>query len=127
MLDFAERGKPEYPERKLSKQRREPTSKNNLKPVKPIIPAEWGYLDNTKHSFFGSVRWNSLILAGTGLLSLGILTLTPGWENEIKKRTEKSFEIEVDQWALKCNYPTTKASSSITFHRACFKELSITQ
>ena len=69
MLDFAERGKPEYPERKLSKQRREPTSKNNLKPVKPFIPAEWGYLDNTKHSFFGSVRWNSLILAGTGLLS----------------------------------------------------------
>ena len=56
MLDFAERGKPEYPEGKLSKQRREPTSKNNLKPVKLIIPVEWGYLDNTKHSFFGSVR-----------------------------------------------------------------------
>ena len=50
-----------------------------------------------KHSFFGSVRFNSSILAGTGLVNLGILTLTPGWENEIKESTEKSFEIEVDQ------------------------------
>ena len=45
-----------------------------------------------KHSFFGSVRFNSSILAGTGLLSLGILTLTPGWENEIKERTEKALK-----------------------------------